>query len=221
MSPQELQPALGFLSGVILGGLTPLLGLPLLILLWPRAGETIALPALSLIETVCGWLDRFARAALLVLLFGMLATVILRYVFGVSFTRLSESAMYAHALCFLAAAPAALLRDQHVRVDIFYGRLGRLGMAWTNFAGFHLLLMPTMVLLLLYAAPVVELAWRIGERSAETDGLPLVFALKTAIPIFAVSVLAAGLATAMRTALALRGRAPPPTAFPHPTEGTL
>jgi TRAP-type mannitol/chloroaromatic compound transport system permease small subunit len=52
---------------------------------------------------------------------------------------------------------------------------------------------------------VVELAWRIGERSAETDGLPLVFLLKTAMPVFAVAMLAAGVAHAGRAALRLRG----------------
>jgi TRAP-type mannitol/chloroaromatic compound transport system permease small subunit len=72
-------------------------------------------------------------------------------------------------------------------------------------AGFTLFLAPTMLLLLIYCGPVVELAWRIGERSPETDGLPLVFLLKTAMPVFAVTMLAAGVAHAGRAALRLRG----------------
>jgi TRAP-type mannitol/chloroaromatic compound transport system permease small subunit len=221
MSPQSLAEPLGFLSVVLLGGLAPFLALPLLILIAPRFGGVIARPAVSLIETVSGAAARFAQICLVLLLAGMLLTVLLRYVFGESFTKLSEATLYAHALAFLAAAPAALLRDQHVRVDIFYGRRSAKGKALTNLLGYHLLLLPPLLLLLFYSGPVVEMAWRIGEKSAETDGLPLVFALKTAIPVFATASLAAGVATAVRAAMALRGEAALPTAFPHPTEGAL
>jgi TRAP-type mannitol/chloroaromatic compound transport system permease small subunit len=133
----------------------------------------------------------------------------LRYVFGESFTRLNEAVMYAHALAFLMAAPAALMRDAHVRVDVIHAQLSPVGKAWVDFAGYHLFLVPVMLLLLVYSGPVVELAWRIGEKSAETDGLPLVFLLKTAMPVFAAAMLAQGCAVAGRAALAIRGLAAP------------
>lgn len=205
MSPAEIGGPLGAISIVILGGLAPFMAAPLATALFgaPVAGVTRALVALA--EDVSALLGRFAQGCILVLALGMLAVVILRYVFGESLTKLSEAVMYAHALGFLMAAPAALISNAHVRVDIVYEGLSAKGKAAVDVAGFTLFLAPVMLLLLAYCGPVVELAWRIGERSAETDGLPLVFLLKTAMPVFAVAMLAAGVAHAGRAALRLRG----------------
>jgi len=203
----EIAGPLGAVSLVILGGLAPFLAAPLATALLgaPVAGVMRALIALA--EDIAAVLGRFAQLCLLVLALGMLSGVILRYVFGESLTKLSEVVMYAHALGFLMAAPAALIGNAHVRVDIFYEGLSARARAAVDVAGFTLFLAPTMVLLLIYCGPVVELAWRIGERSPETDGLPLVFLLKTAMPVFAVAMLAAGVAHAGRAALRLRGLA--------------
>ncbi len=207
MTMTEIAGPLGAVSLVILGGLAPFVAAPLATALLgaPVAGVMRALIALA--EDVAAALGRFAQLCLLVLALGMLSGVILRYVFGESLTKLSEVVMYAHALGFLMAAPAALIGNAHVRVDIFYEGLSARGRAAVDVAGFTLFLAPTMVLLLIYCGPVVELAWRIGERSPETDGLPLVFLLKTAMPVFAVAMLAAGVAHAGRAALRLRGLA--------------
>ncbi|MDO9472499.1 MAG: TRAP transporter small permease subunit [Caulobacter sp.] len=207
MTMTEIAGPLGAVSLVILGGLAPFVAAPLATALLgaPVAGVMRALIALA--EDVAAALGRFAQLCLLVLALGMLSGVILRYVFGESLTKLSEVVMYAHALGFLMAAPAALIGNTHVRVDIFYEGLSARGRAAVDVAGFTLFLAPTMVLLLIYCGPVVELAWRIGERSPETDGLPLVFLLKTAMPVFAVAMLAAGVAHAGRAALRLRGLA--------------
>lgn len=207
MTIAEIAAPLGAVSLVILGGLAPFLAAPLATALLgaPVAGVMRALIALA--EDVAAVLGRFAQVCLLVLALGMLSGVILRYVFGESLTKLSEVVMYAHALGFLMAAPAALIGNAHVRVDIVLERLSDRARAAVDVAGFTLFLAPTMLLLLIYCGPVVELAWRIGERSPETDGLPLVFLLKTAMPVFAVAMLAAGVAHAGRAALQLRGLA--------------
>lgn len=205
MTMAEIAGPLGAVSLVVLGGLAPFLAAPLATALLgpPVAGVMRALIALA--EDVAAVLGRFAQVCLLVLALGMLTGVILRYVFGESLTKLSEVVMYAHALGFLMAAPAALIGNAHVRVDILYEGFSARARAAVDVAGFTLFLAPTMLLLLIYCGPVVELAWRIGERSPETDGLPLVFLLKTAMPVFAVAMLAAGVAHAGRAALRLRG----------------
>ena len=113
--------------------------------------------------------------------------------------------MYAHALGFLMAAPAALITHAHVRVDIDYEQVSERTKALVDLIGFCFLLAPVMLLLLIYSGPVVELAWRIGEKSPETDGLPFVFLLKTAMPLFAVTMLMAGVAHAGHAALRWRG----------------
>jgi TRAP-type mannitol/chloroaromatic compound transport system permease small subunit len=217
MSPWTIGEPLGAALVILLGGMAPLLALPAATLLLGENGARALRPAIQIVESLALALETFARWCLLVLALGMLVTVALRYLFGDSFTRLNEAVMYAHALCFLMAAPAALMRDAHVRVDVVYTGLSPRGKAIVDLAGYHVFLVPVMVLLLIYCGPIVELAWKIGEKSAETDGLPFVFLLKTAMPIFAVAMLAQGCAFAGRAALLVRGlepAAPPANRLP-------
>ena len=58
---------------------------------------------------------------LLVMALVQFAVVVLRYVFGVNFIFMQESITYMHGAVFLLAGGYALLTDDHVRVDIFYG----------------------------------------------------------------------------------------------------
>jgi TRAP-type mannitol/chloroaromatic compound transport system permease small subunit len=205
MSPAPLIEPLGFVGTVVMGAFAPFLLLPLLTAVLGEPAARVQRPVNLLAEDLAALLGGFARACLLVLALGMLFTVALRYVFGESWTRLNEAVMYAHALGFLAAAPAALIGNAHVRVDVVYDRLSAKAKAAVDLFGFCVFLAPLMLMLLVYSGPVVELAWRVGERSPETDGLPFVWALKTAIPLFALAVLAAGVAHAGRAALRLRG----------------
>jgi TRAP-type mannitol/chloroaromatic compound transport system permease small subunit len=205
MSPQVIGEPLGAIAIIILGGLSPFLVTPLATAIWGEPAAKVQRILNVIAEDIAIWLGRFAQVCLLVLAFGMLTTVLLRYIFGESFTRLNETVMYAHALGFLMAAPVALIRNAHVRVDIVYEQVNARTKALLDLIGFCILLAPVMLLLLIYSGPVVELAWRIGEKSPETDGLPFVFLLKTAMPIFAVTMLMAGVAHAGHAALRWRG----------------
>ena len=153
--------------------------------------------------------DMVRWAALgLVLVTGLI--VVQRYVFGVSITKLQESVIYLHALLFLLSSAATLYHGGHVRVDIVYSKLSARGKAWTDLLGVYLALIPMCWLILMTSESYVGGAWRILERSRESDGLPLVFLLKTAIPVFAVMMIAQGFAMASRAALTLSGETPPP-----------
>ena len=59
-----------------------------------------------------------------------------------------------------------------------------------------------------FPTSAVERSWAILERSRETSGLPLVFLLKTLIPLFAVLLALQGIAQAAR---ALAILIPPPS----------
>ena len=50
----------------------------------------------------------------------MIAVIIARYFFGIGLTGVQELIMYIHALIFLGCAGFVHLKDEHVRVDIFY-----------------------------------------------------------------------------------------------------
>ena len=137
------------------------------------------------------------------------AVVLLRYVLGVGSIWLQESILYAYAALFLLAAAWTLKENGHVRVDVFYADASLRTRALVDFFGALLLLLPFTLALIWLALPYVGRSWTILERSRETSGLPLVFLLKTLIPVFALLLALQGVAQMIR---ALSVLIPPPLA---------
>ncbi|GJL96632.1 MAG: hypothetical protein DHS20C06_04490 [Hyphobacterium sp.] len=205
----------GTIAGWLGLALSPLLALPLLAGLigqfttLPTSIENLFRQLIGILDAVSTTLGDAARWLALGLVIVTASVVIQRYVFGFASTKLQESVIYLHALLFLLSAGATLLADGHVRVDIVYAKLSERGKAWTDLIGTYLALIPMALLILWVSTPYIQASWRILERSRESDGLPLVFILKTAIPVFAILIIVQGLAMAMRAALTISGRDAP------------
>src|SRR3954451_18523927 len=155
-------------------------------------------------------IDRFNTAvgraaswcALATVLLGF-AVVLMRYVLGVGSIWLQETIIYAHAALFLLAAAWTLKEGGHVRVDVFYATAAPRTKALVDLCGALFLLLPFAIALLWFSLPYVIRSWAILERSRETSGLPLVFLLKTLIPVFALLLALQGVAQAARAAALL------------------
>ncbi len=126
------------------------------------------------------------------------ALVVARYLFGVGSIWLTETVIYGHAAVFMLAAAWTLQLGGHVRVDIFYADASARTKALIDLAGSVLLLLPFVFVLLLLSVPYAARSWAIFEHSQETSGLPLVFVLKTLIPLFALLMALQGIAQAVR-----------------------
>ncbi len=137
------------------------------------------------------------------------ALVLARYLFGLGSIWLTETVIYAHATLFMLAAAWTLKASGHVRVDVFYAEASPRTRAKIDLIGALLLLLPFALVLLWLAWPYAARSWAILERSQETSGLPLVFALKTLIPLFALLMALQGIAQAIRAVILL---IPPPLA---------
>jgi len=131
--------------------------------------------------------------------------VLMRYVLGLGSLWLQESVVYAHAALFLLASAWTLKEGGHVRVDVFYANASPRTKAWIDLLGALFLLLPFALAIIWFALPYVERSWAILERSRETSGLPLVFVLKTLIPMFAALLALQGIAQAIRALAFLRG----------------
>lgn len=136
--------------------------------------------------------------ALAIVLIGF-AVVLMRYVLGLGSIWLQESILYAHAALFLLAAAWTLKEGGHVRVDVFYADASPRAKAWIDLAGVLSLLLPFCVAIVWFSLPYVKSSWAILERSREASGLPLVFVLKTLIPLFALTLALQGIAQAIKS----------------------
>jgi TRAP-type mannitol/chloroaromatic compound transport system permease small subunit len=133
------------------------------------------------------------------------ALVLARYLFGLGSIWLTETVLYANAALFLLASAWTLQAGGHVRVDVFYAQASARTKARIDLIGALLLLIPFALVLLWLSVPYAERSWAILERSQETSGLPLLFVLKTLIPLFAVLMALQGVAQAIRALNVLSG----------------
>jgi len=166
----------------------------------------LALRLADRIDRLNTQIGRAAAWLVLVIVLLQFALVVARYLFGLGSLWLSETVIYAHATLFLLAGAWTLSVGAHVRVDIFYADASLRAKAVIDLIGALLLLLPFSLVLLWLSWPYVERSWAILEHSQEASGLPLVFALKTLIPLFAVLMALQGLAQATRAVEALRPR---------------
>lgn len=122
-----------------------------------------------------------------------------------------ELQWYLFSLVFLLGASWALATDQHVRVDVLYGRLSDRGKAWIDVVGAVVFLLPFCGFALWVSVPAVINSWAVWEQSPDPGGLPR-YPIKTAIPVAFVLLFAQGVSQLIKGVAFLRGDAGPPGA---------
>lgn len=160
---------------------------------------------LDRVNRAVGALVRWLALAMVLVQFG---TVVLRYVYGISFIFMNETVLYMHAALFMLGAGYTLLVDAHVRVDIFYGVLGTRGKARIDILGALCLLLPSTLMIAWFSWPSVRNSWAIMEGAISVGGIPASFLLKSLIPAFCALLVVQGLACLLRD-LARLGEAEP------------
>lgn len=129
--------------------------------------------------------------------------VVQRYVFNTSTLWVQDIYVWMSGAMFTGVAGFALLRDDHVRVDIFYRPASTRRKAMADLFGVVFFLMPFIYVVLQYAYPAVARSWGYYEGSANIGGMPGLFVLKSFVIVFAVLVGLQGLAMALRAILVL------------------
>ena len=121
--------------------------------------------------------------------------VVLRYGFNFGSIAVQESVVYLHAIVFMLAIAYTYKHNAHVRVDIFYSGFSKYKKAWIDFLGTLLLLIPFCVYLIVASWEYAGNSWLLLEGSREAGGLPLVYLLKTLVPLMPALLLLQAVAT--------------------------
>ena len=160
----------------------------------------------TVIERFIECLGRVTSWLIAGLLFNVVVVVLLRYVFNISITAIQESIVYLHATIFMLGICYAFQQNAHVSIDFLNTRLPIQWRIWIRISGNLLLLMPFGVSLLWFSQDYVAYSWSLREHSAETDGLPIVFVLKTLIPVLAITLLLVGITDTIQQLKVFRGQ---------------
>jgi TRAP-type mannitol/chloroaromatic compound transport system permease small subunit len=150
--------------------------------------------AVDLIGRAAAWLT-------LIIVVLMAANVLLRYVFSIGSVWSQELEWHLLAPLVLFGMTYALMRGEHVRVDVLYARYSPRGQAAVDLLS-ALLAVAVSLLVIRYSIGYVEQSYSIDEISADPGGLTHRWMLKALIPVgfavFALQACALGVDAALR-----------------------
>ena len=131
--------------------------------------------SLLAVSRAIDWLnERVGRLATWCVLISCLISAgnaMIRYTFSESSNAWLEIQWYLFGAMFLLGASYTLKMNEHVRVDIIFGRLSPRAQAWIDLVGGFLFLMPAVVIIGWMSWPFFFESWSIHEMSNNAGGL--------------------------------------------------
>jgi TRAP-type mannitol/chloroaromatic compound transport system permease small subunit len=168
------------------------------------------LQVLATIVRAIGALNRVVGLALswlsLAVVLVCFAVVVQRYFLHTTQLWLQDLYVWLSGAMFTGVAGFALLRDDHVRVDILYRPWSPKKKAIADLFGVVVFLLPFVIVVGTYGYTFVARSWRLFEGSANIGGMPGLFILKSFILVFCVLVGLQGIAMALRAILVLNDK---------------
>lgn len=158
---------------------------------------------LPLIDRISEALGNVVACLTVLMALTAFGVVLLRYVLGMGSIAMQESVIYMHSFVFLLGAGYTLRRGAHVRVDVFYRKFPPRTKAWVDSVGAIIFLMPVCVFLFFISLDYVAQSWRTWEVSPDPGGLPLVYILKTMMPLAAIVLFIQAVAECLRNLIIL------------------
>jgi len=132
--------------------------------------------------------------------------VTMRYLLRMGSVPMQDAYVWLNGMMFMGIAGYTLMRDIHVRVDIFYRDAPLRRKAMVDIFGCLAFVAPFLVVLVVWSLPYVERSWALGEGSPNVGGLPGLFVLKSFLLVFAGVVGLQAVAMMLRGVLVLAGR---------------
>jgi TRAP-type mannitol/chloroaromatic compound transport system permease small subunit len=159
------------------------------------------------IDRLNGRVGRFASWLVLAAVLVSVGNAVARYALTRSSNAWLELQWYLISAMFLMCAGYTLLKQQHVRIDILYNRFSRRTQLKIDVFGTVFFLFPIAALMVTLSWPVFVEAFRSGEVSANTGGLPLWWA-RLVVPVGFFLLLLQGLSEFIKRIAILSGALP-------------
>jgi TRAP-type mannitol/chloroaromatic compound transport system permease small subunit len=138
------------------------------------------------------------------------ANAAVRKAFNTSSNAYLEIQWYLFAGVFLLAAGYTLLRQEHVKIDVIYGRFSKRTQIGIDIFGICLFLLPFVAVSIWLVMPLAVGAWHSGEMSPNAGGLvrwPVYMLLPIGLALLGLQ----GLSELIKRVAFLKGLVPDPT----------
>ena len=127
-----------------------------------------------------------------------------RYVFNLPTEWAYDMSYMLYSALFMLGAHFALRRGAHIRTDILWEKFSQTTKGKIDFYAYILMFFPGMILLFGASIDDAWYAFTIGERSEQTVWRPLLWPLKSIVPLTALLLMVQGVSEIMKSWYAMR-----------------
>ena len=161
--------------------------------------------AIDAVSTATGWLSGWL---IVPMTFAVAYEVVARYAFHAPTKWAYEVTYMTYGAQFMLASAYTLLKDGHIRTDVFYQGWSAKTRATIDALSYVLFFFPGLLFILYAGIVEAGFAWQIGERTGLRIGsVPFpMYLFKTVIPLSAALLLLQGLSELIRCGRVIRGR---------------
>ncbi len=160
---------------------------------------------------------RVASAAVLLSCLISAGNAMVRYAFDISSNAWLEIQWYLFTAVVMLGASHTFKLNEHVRVDIFYGRLTDRAQKWLDLLGALLFMVPACAIIGYMAWPIFLDAWSGNELSSNAGGL-VRWPFKVLVPAGFALLCLQGLSEILKRAIALHGDVVLDTHYERPVQ---
>lgn len=132
---------------------------------------------------------------------------VVRYGFDWSSNGLLEIQWYLFSAIFLLCAGYVLMKNEHIRIDVVFGRFSARTQNWIDVFGFLVFFLPMVAMTLWLSWPVFVNAWNSGEMSANPGGL-VRWPVRLLLPVGFILLLLQGVSELVKRLAFLSGNGP-------------
>ena len=169
------------------------------------------------VDKISAQFGRVAAFAVLAAAMISAGNAFIRYGFDISSNGWLEIQWYLFAGMVMLGAAYTLQKNEHVRVDILYGRASTRVQIWIDILGGLLFLLPATVIMGWLAWPMFHNSWQLNETSANAGGL-LRWPVKLLVPAGFHFISLQGLSEIIKRIGALTGDCPIPPQYEKPLQ---
>lgn len=149
---------------------------------------------------------------ILIAIFVSAVNASVRKLFNTSSNAWLELQWYLYGAAFMLAAAYTLKQNEHIRIDIVYGRWSRRTQHWIDLFGHVVFLMPFVLLMTWFFAPYALQSFRSQEVSTNAGGL-IIWPAKTLLLIGFAQLSLQGVSEIIKKIAVMRGIIEDPNPF--------
>jgi TRAP-type mannitol/chloroaromatic compound transport system permease small subunit len=156
------------------------------------------------VDRLSEWMGYISSWLVLLLIAEITYDTLMRYLFNAPSGWSYDITYMLNGAAFMGGTAWTLLRDEHVRVDFFYGKMSAKSKAIADVIGYVVFFFPSLLVLLYFSTKFAVRSWRMLEGSGETVWNPPIYPLKTVLCITILALLLQGVVQFFRRITALK-----------------